>query len=55
MKNLRRKWKKEEETSDNLLSKGEVNFLFIMVILLVMATIVDLNISFDQVFGQIFN
>lgn len=33
-----------------ILKKWEVNFLMVLIILLVMATIVDLNISFDQIF-----
>ncbi len=49
MRYLKRKMQKKNKDDDQLLNKWEINFLLTLIILLVMATIVDLNISVGQI------
>lgn len=49
MRYLKRKNQKKNENEDRFLKKWEINFLLTLIILLVMATIVDLNISVKQI------
>ena len=49
MKYLKRRPGKWRGAFKNNFKSWELNFLFTLIILLVMATIVDLNLTFDQI------